>query len=206
MNFYLSSHGTGNNSQIIKRLVGDRKIGFIPNAVDYLNKKDRDKSNNQKIKELEDLGINVEIIDLRKYFGRKENLRKKLVELGGVWVRGGNTFILRRAMKLSGFDNLIIRINKLNSDFLYGGYSAGICVLAPELKGLKLVDKPEMNPYNKSKRIIWKGIGLIDYLILPHYKSNHKESTDIDKCVNYCIKHKIKYKPLRDGEVIIIKQ
>ena len=44
---------------------------------------------------------------------------------------------------------------------------------------------------------------LFDYIFLPHYKSNHKETELIDGCVEYCDKHNIKYKTLRDGDVII---
>ena len=59
---------------------------------------------------------------------------------------GGNTFTLRLAMKYSGFDNYLIEISN-NDKYLYAGYSAGICVLAPKLNGLDLVDEP-INPYN----------------------------------------------------------
>jgi hypothetical protein len=42
----------------------------------------------------------------------------------------------------------------------------------------------------------------IDYLILPHYKSDHPESNDIDKEVEFCKREGIRFRPLRDGEVI----
>ena len=41
-------------------------------------------------------------------------------------------------------------------------------------------------------------------MILPHYKSDHPESEDIDKEVEYCDKNNIPYKTLRDGEVMIL--
>lgn len=46
---------------------------------------------------------------------------------------------------------------------------------------------------------------MLDYVIAPHYKSDHKESKDMDKVVEYMIDNKILFKALRDGEVIIIE-
>jgi dipeptidase E len=204
MKFYLSSYRIGNKSEKLKKLIPKRKkIGFIPNALDYVEEGPRKESNEERMKELADLGIDVEMLDLRDYFGRREDLRKKIDSLGGVWVRGGNTFVLRQAMKLSGFDEIIKSMNK--KDFLYAGYSAGICILAPSLKSLKIVDNPKSMPYEEIKEIIWEGLGVLDYMILPHYQSDHPESADIDKEIEYCKKNKIPFKPLKDGEVIIIE-
>lgn len=204
MKFYLSSYKIGDKSDKLKSLVPKgKKLGFIPNALDYVGAEKRIESNEKNMKDLADLGIDVEMLDLQKYFGKKEELKKKISELGGVWVRGGNTFVLRQAMYLSGFDSIIKSIKR--NDFLYGGYSAGACVIAPSLKALQQVDNPEIMPYKESKETLWEGLGILDYIILPHYKSDHPESTDIDKGVEYCKKNKIKYKTLRDGEVIIIE-
>ncbi|MBA3683123.1 MAG: Type 1 glutamine amidotransferase-like domain-containing protein [Bacteroidetes bacterium] len=128
----------------------------------------------------------------------------KLNALGAVWVSGGNTFVLRQAMKLSGFDKIIHELVKRN-DFLYGGYSAGTCVLCNSLKALAIVDKPNEFPYPAITETIWEGLGLFEDIILPHYNSDHHESADIDKTIIYCKENNIAYKTLRDGEVIIIK-
>lgn len=204
MKLYLSSYKIGNKADRLKELVPKgKKLGFIPNALDYRDVKTRRESNERNIKDLTDLGIKVEMLDLKKYFGRKKELKKKIDSLGGVWVRGGNTFVLRQAMKLSGFDTVITGINR--PDFLYGGYSAGICVLAPNLNALQQVDDPTVLPYKEIKTVVWKGLGILDYIILPHYKSNHPESADIDKEVKYCRKNKIPFKTLKDGEVMIME-
>ncbi len=102
-------------------------------------------------------------------------------------------------MKISGFDKFLIK-NYNNKSMLYIGYSAGSCVLSQNLDGLQFVDEP-INPYDNSD-VIFEGIGLIDYCIAPHYKSNHKESEFIDKVVEYLETNHLKYKTLRDGEVI----
>ena len=118
---------------------------------------------------------------------------------------GGNTFVLRQAMKLSGFDAILKSMLK-KDNILYGGYSAGICVLAPTMRGLELVDHPEAKPYGKKYKTIWEGLGILNYLIVPHYKSDHPESKRMNKVVKYVIDNKMLFKTLRDGEVIIIEK
>ena len=203
MLFYLSSYRIGKETEKLKELAYGKKIGFIPNSLDFVEPKARQESNTKHMKDLTDLGIDVETLDLKDYFGKKEDLEKKINNLGGVWIRGGNTFVLRQAMQLSGFDEIIKRMER--KDFLYGGFSAGICVLAPSLKALQEVDDPSIMPYEEVKEVIWDGLGILYYIILPHYKSDHPESAAIDKGVDYCIKNNIPFKTLRDGEVIIIE-
>ena len=203
MKFYLSSYKIGKKTEKLKELIGGKKIGFIPNALDHVEPKARKESNEKNMKALSDLDIDVEMLDLKDYFGKKAKLKKKIDSLGGVWVRGGNTFVLRQAMKLSGFDDLIKNLDRDN--FLYSGYSAGICILAPSLKALQQVDDPTIMPYKEHKEVIWDGLGILDYIILPHYKSDHPESADIDKEVEFCKKNNIPFRTLQDGEVIIIE-
>ncbi len=204
MKFYLSSYKIGNKKEELKKLARGKKLGFIPNSLDYVEPKARKESNDKNMKDLTDLGIDIEMLDLKDYFGKKEALKKKIDSLGGVWIRGGNTFVLRQAMKLSGFDEIIKNMDR--DDFLYGGCSAGISVLAPSLKALQQVDDPTITPYMESKDVIWDGLGILDYIILPHYKSNHPESADIGKEVEFCKKNNIPFKTLRDGEVIVIER
>ncbi len=207
MKFYLSSFRLGNKSvELVRLMSGNKKIAYIPNAGDFSNLDCVKKSKWEKfdIKSLEEIGLVVGYLDLKDFFGKVGELRKKLNDFGGVFVRGGNTFILRQAMKLSGFDTIFKELLKRN-DFVYAGYSAGICVLAPDLKALQIVDSAEDKPYKGLQKTIWNGLGFLDCILLPHYKSNHHESADIDKEVEYCNKNNIPFKTLRDGEVIIIK-
>ena len=205
MKFYLSSYKLGNNVQKLRKIIPkNKKTAYVPNALDYSDDLERRKASEAfDVNELSGVGLDVEVLDLRKYFGKKEKLRKKMNEFGVFWVRGGNTFVLRQAMRLSGFDDVIKSF--VNKDVLYGGYSAGVCVLAPSLKGLELVDDPLANAYGKNSKVIWEGLGLIDYAIAPHFKSNHPESALVDKEVAYFIKNKVLFKAIKDGEVIIIQ-
>jgi dipeptidase E len=184
----------------------NNKIGYIPNAIDALNidKELLLKHYHEHLKQLSELGFVVELLDLKEYFHKENDLRTKLNGLGAVWVQGGNTFVLRQAMKLSGFDTIFNELQK-SEGFLYAGYSAGICVLSKSLKALHIVDKPNEFPYLGIKETLWNGLGFFNEILLPHYNSDHPESKDIDKTIKYCIENNELFIALRDGDVIIIE-
>ena len=204
MKYYLSSYELGNDTEKLKRLVPKGKIGYIPNARDFrgadLERKAKRTENDMN--SLRELGFVVELIDLKDYFGKREDLKKKLEELGAIFISGGNVFVLRQAMKLSGLDEFLKELR--NTDFLYSGYSAAGCVLATSLKGMDLVD-PLDTPYKEQKEILWDGLGFVDFRFMPHWDSNHPESADIEKEIIYCKENSIPYKAIRDGEVIVIE-
>jgi dipeptidase E len=205
--YYLSSYQFGNQlDQLALLLPTAAKIGHIHNARDFTatnaEKKVRDQQ--EEITQLQQLGFVVEALDLRDYFHQQAALRDKLNSLQGVWVSGGNTFVLRQAMRLSGFDTLIHELAQ-REDFLYAGYSAGICILSRSLQYLHLVDDPHDFPYPNCRETLWKGLGLLDYALLPHYNSDHPESEAIGRTATYCIEQKLLFKALRDGEVLVME-
>lgn len=208
MKLYLSSYKIGDESEKLKKLMPEfnRKIGYISNALDFTeaNYESIKKYIESDISELEEVGFIVEKLDLKNYFYKDKELKTKLDALDGIWVSGGNTFILRQAMRLSGFDALIKELI-YRKDFLYGGYSAGCCVLSQSLKAYAIVDDPNDRPYPELQETIWEGLGLISYVFLPHYQSDHSESNDINKELDFCIKNNLSFKTLRDGEVIIVE-
>lgn len=205
MKYYLSSYEIGNETEKLKKLVPKGKIGYIPNARDFTSAdpERRAKRNEKDMGSLRELGLEVEMINLREYFGKQDELKKKLEELGAIFISGGNVFVLRQAMKLSGLDKILKKLE--NTNFLYAGYSAAGCVLAPSLKGMDIVD-PLDTPYNEQKEILWDGLGFVDFRFMPHWDSNHPESSDIDKEIAYCKENNIPYKAIRDGEVIILEK
>lgn len=205
MKFYLSSYKLGNEIDTLKELIPtNKKTAFVSNALDFSSDLDRRKKSEQSdIDDLTGVGLDVELVDLRDYFGRQDELEKKLSEFGVIWVRGGNVFVLREAMKRSGFDVILKRLVP-KEGILFGGYSAGICILAPTLRGIELVDDPNAKPYGNEFETIFEGLNIIDYSIVPHYQSNHPESEKMEAVVKYMEQNKIPFKTLRDGEVIII--
>ena len=208
MKFYLSSFKIGNEEQKLIEITknGNRKVAYINNSLDFATDLVRkNKSDANDVSDLQRIGFTVDILDLKEYFRNAEKLEQHLNQYDIIWVRGGNTFVLAQAMKLSGFDKIIKKYFKDNRDILYGGYSAGICVLGPTLKGFHLTDDINQKPYGEAYQTIWDGLNILEYATVPHYKSNHPESERIDKTIEYMINNKIPFKTLRDGEVIVIE-
>jgi dipeptidase E len=201
MKLYLSSFRLGDRADVLMEMAAGRVLGVVPNALDHVAEETRATWHAGALAEVRALGIGAETLDLQDYFGRTDALERRLREIGGVWVTGGNAFVLRQAMQLSGFDTLLP--DGVGSGFVYAGYSAGVCVLAPSLDGLQHVDDPDACPYPGSQTV-WEGLGVLDHLILPHYKSNHPESEAIDREVAYCRARGIPFRTLRDGEVIVV--
>lgn len=204
MKFYLSSFKIGNDPFQLKRLLPvSSKAIYISNALDFAKPEIQRHHQEWDLRELKAIGIEAEILDLKKYFGHPADLRGKLKDLNLIYVSGGNVYDLRMAMQLSGLDEILKEM--FYSDLVYAGYSAAVCVLSPTLKGYDIVDRPNHKIYG-DHATIWEGLGLIDWQFSPHFDSDHAESKDINKEVDYFKKHQLSYKTLRDGEVIIVDQ
>jgi dipeptidase E len=205
MRLYLSSYKFGNYTEELVKLCPDnKKVGVIMNAVDWSDDKERiAKSLNDQMDVLKFLGFTPEQIDLKNYFGKPEELKKYLSSFGLVWVYGGNTFVLKRAYEQSGFYK-IIKDMLLKDEIVYAGFSAGVVILSKSLKGLEIVDDPNIVPEGYKKDFSWDGLGILDYHIAVHYKSDHSESVSMDKEIEFYKENNIPYQTLKDGEVIVI--
>jgi dipeptidase E len=207
MRLYLSSFRLGNHPQKLVDLVkGNMRAVVVINACDYLSDEERLIRVQQEFAALRSLNFTPSELDLRDYFNNQQKqreLRDLLTACGLIWVRGGNSFVLRRAFKISNFDRLILDLLERDA-IAYGGFSAGMVMLTPSLYGVNLVDDPEVIPTGYDPAIIWKGLGVIPYTIAPHYKSDHPESAATDNLVQYYIDNHIPFKTLHDGEAIVI--
>lgn len=205
MKLYLSSFRIGNKPQELARAFGDnKKVAVIANSMDFLEDEGVRKSKVADESEaLKQIGLEPEELDLRDYFGIPSELVEKLKSYGGVWVRGGNVFILRRAYKESGMDNWL-KDHRNDEGFVYGGYSAGVCVLAPKMDGYEKVDDPNNVPQGYPKEVDREGVGLLTWAFAPHYMSpGHPETEAVNGLVDYFKQNNIEYKAISDGEVII---
>ncbi len=202
MVLYLSSQKFGKDEFYLKEWINNHnnKILLIFNAMDVKGKEKINNNIKEDVSLLEKIGFDVNIIDLKEYFDKYAELKQICQNYNAFCVMGGNVFVLRQAMKYSGFDVFLKEINA-DDDYLYIGYSAGSCVLSEQLDILKTVDEP-IDFYNKGE-IIYDGIGLIRYTFIPHYKSNYHKAHLIDEIVNKCKNEKINYKAFKDGEVTI---
>ena len=107
-------------------------------------------------------------------------------------------------MRASGFEDAITEMVK-NNEIVYGGFSAGACVVTPTLHGVELCDDPSVVPEGYDSEVIWEGLGLVPYSIAPHYRSpGHPETELIEGVVEYFKEHEMEYRALRDGEAITV--
>jgi dipeptidase E len=132
---YLSSFRLGNCP---KRLVSLARHGtwvvVIANAMDAAPPDVREAGVQREVLALTGLGFTVDELDLRSYFLDASPLGADLRRYDVVWLRGGNAFMLRYALARSSADAELGRLLQEDA-FVYSGYSAGPCVLAPSLRG-----------------------------------------------------------------------
>lgn len=205
MRLYLSSERLGERAGALLGMLGGPRVAVIANGYDYCGAIARDFYRAEvydPVPEFEALGLVPEQVDLRAHFGDPQSLRLRLGRYDLVWVMGGNSFVLRRAMRSSGFDHVIREL--LEADAItYGGYAAGAIVAGPSLRGMELMDDPFEVPAGDDEPLIWRGLGLTPFAIVPHYRSSHPDSAAAEKIVSYMEARKVRHRTLSDGEVIV---
>ena len=206
MRLYLSSCRIGDRAGSLLALLGSgKRAAIISNGLDGVSADVRRIFREEVYDphaELAGLGLATQELDLRAYFGAPAALADRLAQVDLVWVMDGNAFVLRRAMKLSGFDDLIVPM--LDRDQLvYGGSAAGAAVAAPTLEGLQLIDDPDLVPPGYDPTIVWEGLGLIDHAIVPHFRSAHPDSAAAERAVRHLSARGLRHRALRDGDVIV---
>lgn len=205
MKLFLSSYKFGNHIKTFARLAGSgARVAVIMNAVDWGDVERAQASLETQIHSLNEVDLKAEQLDLRDFFGKAEELENRMNQFDAVWVVGGNAFVLKRAYEQSGFD-MIIKKLVLEDKIVYGAFSAGVVVVTPTLKGVEMIDDVNIVPDGYDVQVDIQGLGLIEYAVAMHYKSDHPESALIDQYVEYCEEKGIPIKTLRDGEVIVVE-
>ncbi|MFZ3582306.1 Type 1 glutamine amidotransferase-like domain-containing protein [Loktanella sp. DJP18] len=207
MRLYLSSQRLGRHADTLVRLVGKRRNTLvIGNALDYIPAAARAvyaATTYDPVAELHALGLPAGWFDLRDYVGSPIRLHDQLSACGLVWVLGGNAFVLRRAMRASGFDGVIHGL--LAQDALvYGGFSAGAIVAAPTLRGLDLMDDPKVGTFG-DEAISYEGLNLFPKSVVPHAGSGHRDSSGADKAAQWLTDQRMPFVALQDGQVIVVE-
>ena len=206
MRLYLSSYRFGDRFDLFLAMAGQgARVGVISNALDTIPQAAREayaRNVHDPLADLRAHGLIASDLDLRSFFGQPERLDAALGELDAVWAVGGNAFLLRRAMRQSGFDDAGVR--RIRADtILYGGWSAGAVVAGPSLKGIELMDQPNDIVAGYDPAPLWDGLGLIGVHLVPHYESGHAESPAAEKVTEYLLDHAMPYRTMRDGDVLV---
>jgi dipeptidase E len=201
MQLFLSSYRFGNFESGLLEIVGENAhVAVITNAKDDKSTTERAQSVKDLFHSFSEIGITPHELDLRRFFGNMEDLALELEKYDFVWLAGGNTFVLRRALKYSGADTLITERVR-NDSLLYGGESAGAIVATPTLKGVEFGDDPYVIPDGYIDEEIWDGLGLVPFCIVPHYESGWDGD---ERMIDTLEAEGLPYKTLTDTQVLII--
>ncbi len=201
MQLFLSSYRFGDYSDVFLEMLGeDPVVGVINNAKDGKTPEERAKSVQELSASFQELGIRPHEVDLRPFFGRPELLRAELEKYSAIWVAGGNTFVLRRALKASGGDELLCELAQAGK-LVYGGESAGAVIATPTLQGVEFGDDPDVVPAGYPDEDLWDGLKLVPYSIVPHYESDWE---GCERMIEVLEEDNIPYKTLNDHQVIVV--
>ncbi|MEU6563238.1 Type 1 glutamine amidotransferase-like domain-containing protein [Nocardia nova] len=170
MRLFLSSYRFGAHYDRFAELVGGPgPIAVIPNACDAWPAAWSGAVTSDQAP-LRRLGFRPEVLDLREYIGRPLELERAMRRCRTLWVRGGNTFVLRAQFARSAADS-VLRELLAEDAIAYSGYSAGACLLAPDLHGLEGADDPAEVRAACGIETRWDGLGLVDRVIVAHVDS-----------------------------------
>jgi|ERR1022692_653983 dipeptidase E len=94
----------GDHPEYLTALVGDRgrRAVVIANALDDAPQEIRRAGVERELAALGELGFDAAELDLRDYFNDSDGLRRDLSQVALAWLRGGNVFMLRYALRHSG--------------------------------------------------------------------------------------------------------
>lgn len=197
MRLYLSSFRLGDHSARLLELARHgRRLMLVANALDGAPEGVRQGGVAREVAELTSLGFLVSEVDLRG----GPDAAEQLPEADVIWVRGGNVFVLRRALADSGADTVILDLLKRDV-VVYGGYSAGVCVLAPDLHVLEQVDDVTevLDP-------IYDGLCILDRPVVPHVDSpGHPETHACTALSADLTSAGRRHWALSDGEVLLVR-
>jgi dipeptidase E len=201
---YLSSFKLGNQPEEFQRLVGPvRRAAVIVNALDNFPDQ-RALWLDGQISALRNLGFSATELDLRLYFDHsRDDLGAIISGINAVWINGGNSFILRRAMKQSGFD-LIIKDALAGDTLVYAGFSAGAVICYRSMHGLELVDDANDTPTGYDPEIVWQGLDLLPFTLVVHQGVDHSNPNSPHREMAFYDANAVPYRAIRDGQALVV--
>jgi dipeptidase E len=106
---------------------------------------------------------------------------------------------LRTAFRESGCDE-IVKARLANDSLVFGGYSAGPCLLASQLPLLDQFFVSGVPRY--PERLVTTGLDLLPFTIAPHY-GPQPGAAGATKLTDYLIENHMPFIALRDGEALV---
>ena len=205
MRLFLSSYRFGSDpARLLEVTRGPGPIAVIANAGDAWHARARGASVTSEFGPLRGLGYEPEEVDLRDHLADPGGLRARLAAFSSVWVRGGNTFVLRAQLARSGGDAVLTDL--VGSGALaYAGYSAGACIATPTLRGLEFSDDPAEVIEIGAGPVLWDGLGWIDHSIVPHAGDSVLGDDGVGRTLEYLRRESIPFVALRDDDALVFE-
>jgi dipeptidase E len=175
MRLYLSSQDPGSRAGALLSLLSGPRVAVIANGHDAMP---MPRATEASLAAFRTLGLAPQELDLRAHFGDPASLGQRLAGYHLVWVLGGNSFVLRRAMRQSGFDAV------------------------PSLNGLELMDDPFALPEGYDEPPVWSGLGLTPFVVVPRYPPPHREAAAAEKVVSYMRARRTRFRALAAEPIV----
>jgi dipeptidase E len=198
MRLYLSSQDPGSRAGALLSLLSGPRVAVIANGHDAMP---MPRATEASLAAFRTLGLAPQELDLRAHFGDPASLGQRLAGYHLVWVLGGNSFVLRRAMRQSGFDAVIGELMAADA-LVYGGQGAGAVVAGPSLNGLELMDDPFALPEGYDEPPVWSGLGLTPFVVVPRYPPPHREAAAAEKVVSYMRARRTRFRALAAEPIV----
>lgn len=185
----INNYVSKENVELFKKICKYKKVLIIGNAAAFgtSNYIARD---NVKENFLSAGAIKADIIDLNK-----SNL-DLILDYDIIYVLGGNLTPLIELNKEYNLKNNIVDFLKKG---IYIGESAGAVFLSDDVRYYYDIKKGTKPKYNV-KLDTYKGLGLIDIYVYPHFQKTNQEMKD--KIMKYEQNYNIEIVKLNDGEII----
>lgn len=218
MHLFLASYRFGPEPSTFTRfLPPPARVAVLAAAVDAWPQGARSSALTSDVAPLTELGYDVSELDLRRYDCDPDGVRAALRDFDAVWVRGGNTFVLRAQLARSGADLALTELVR-GGKISYAGYSAGACVVGPTLRGLEHADDPAevalVANHATTAAVRWDGLGWIDTAIVAHAPSTDgfsnlgefsvEDAASVRETIAALERAAAPYLTLADDEVLIV--
>ena len=146
-------------------------------------------------RQLDALGCEARTLDLAHV--EADEVEAALLGLDGVFLTGGNSYLLLWHARRSGFAELAVPLVE-RGELLYVGTSAGAMVAGPDLASAANLDNRREVPELESSA----ALGLVPFTVLPH--DNHSEARELhDEIV--AAHPDVSFVRLADGRAVLVR-
>jgi dipeptidase E len=189
MQVLLLSSGLG---AVPKYLAPGARIGFIATAAEPYENSTFNEENREDLRRL---GFAIEEVDVSGE--APTSLQQTIADVDAIFMAGGNTFYLLQKLREKGVDRMVV--DHVAKEKLYIGSSAGSVLVGPSIEPVRVFDDPDEAP----DLVNFDGLGLVDYVVLPHYGND--ADRPLYEEIERSYGNRLTFVKLRDDEAIFAR-